>query len=86
MSMQWDEFMKLVEASMGEISDNGLEHIQYMTAYKWAARAIAAKMMDRDVHEVTEYSHEALEHAALIDDESVLADIRQLFRTYSINT
>lgn len=86
MAMQWEELMKLVEASMHEISDTGLEHIQYMTAYKWAARAIAAKMLEREAHEVTEYSHEALEHAALVDDETVLSDIKQIFRTYGIST
>lgn len=79
------KFEQLIEDSFDEVN-NGVEGVQYMTAYKWAARAVAAKFLGKDQHEITEYSHEALEHAALVDDEKVLKHIRTIFKQLQITT
>ena len=79
------KFEQLIEDSFDEVN-NGVEGVQYMTAYKWAARAVAAKFLGKDQHEITEYSHEALEHAALVNDESVLKQVRAIFKQLQITT
>lgn len=71
-----------------EIDQKSLEQIQRETAIKWASRACAAykNLADSllDVWEIqaTEYAHEAIEHAALCEDEGVLESVRKAINKY----
>lgn len=72
-----------LEEARKEITSKTLDQIQRETAYKWASRALAAKeMFDQQqfMLDYNEYLHEALEHAALVEDESFFLEIRSLFK------
>jgi hypothetical protein len=67
---------RLAEA-LHEIATTPRSRIEAETAYKWAARAVAAHQRGwtRDAHD---YFHEAIEHAAVADpDGSVLLHVVQ---------
>lgn len=64
-------------AAIVELQQKTLQQIQAETAYKWAYRAWAAYQLNL-VHDVVEYRHEALEHAALCDDDRVLVSVRAI--------
>ena len=79
------------QAALNELSQKTLEQIQTETAIKWAYRAWAAytfanghmingrrEMMSAATHNAAEYEHEAIEHAALCGDDSVLAQVRTI--------
>jgi hypothetical protein len=72
-----------ISESVDELGRKGLREIQIETAYKWAGRAIAAKMMGigGDAHE---YAHEAIEHAALSGDFALLHEIRERFEANGV--
>jgi hypothetical protein len=71
-----------VEAAKKEITTKSLNTIQKETAYKWASRAMAAKEMfsfnSQFMLDYNEYVHEALEHAALVEDEGFFLEIKGL--------
>jgi len=68
-----------IEEAIKELQEKTLDQIQRETAIKWAGRALAARHLasESEVAEVqyqlsmdhNEYVHEALEHAALVEDE-----------------
>lgn len=73
-----------LDSARKEIREKTLDQIQRETAYKWASRALAAREMFEDdqqfILDYAEYTHEALEHAALVDDESFFQEIRALLK------
>ena len=74
-----------VASAIKEITEKSLDTIQRETAYKWASRALAAKELfsenEQYILDYNEYLHEALEHAALVDDETFFMEIKSQFRT-----
>jgi hypothetical protein len=70
-----DDFDKKVEEATQELSGKTLIQVQTETAWKWAARAVAAFKSNKkeDFHE---YCHEAYEHAALASVE-LLTEVRK---------
>jgi hypothetical protein len=64
-----------IKTSLAEIQQKSLTEIQRETAEKWCARSLAAYMLFHEHGDTTwyldaeEYRHEALEHAALIEDD-----------------
>jgi hypothetical protein len=68
--------------ALAEISTKTLKQIQIETAYTWAYRAwaaysIACERQDNALFaDAIEYEHEAIEHAALADDEETLTNVR----------
>lgn len=75
------------QQALAELAEKTIEQIQRETAYTWAyrawaARELATKTTSRAAFlgmmcDATEYSAEAVEHAALAGDE-VLSDVRQI--------
>ena len=76
---------KSVRDAMEELMEKDLDQIQVETAIKWCSRSIAAKLMDRDEKEITEYAHEAVEHAALSGNDEVLFLVRDALRQLGIS-
>ena len=74
---------KSIEASLVELEQKSLQQIQVETAIKWAGRACAAAMLDRH-DEAHEFAHEAIEHAALSNDDRLLKQIRLAFVRYGV--
>jgi hypothetical protein len=70
-----DQAMK--RAALEELRHKTLVQIQVETAYTWAYRSWAARQHALDA-DAQEYAHEALEHAALSEDDQVLADVRRI--------
>jgi hypothetical protein len=79
--------------AMGELARNSLAVIQLETAEKWAYRARAARvyayealrsgdnlLAARWMRDATEYTHEAIEHAALCGDDRILHAVRRITR------
>lgn len=79
--------MSLMEKSIGdalvELRKKTLHQIQIETAYKWAGRACAASMMGKP-NDAEEYAHEAIEHAALSGDDSLLAEVRRAHSRFGL--
>ena len=79
--------MSLMEKSIGdalvELRKKTLRQIQVETAYKWSGRACAAAMLGR-MDDAEEYAHEAIEHAALSGDDSLLAEVRRAHTRFGI--
>lgn len=63
-----------------ELRQKSLHDIQVETALKWMGRALAATMLRRSPSEVTEYAHEAVEHAALTGDLKLINDVMMILR------
>lgn len=66
---------EIAEAKL-ELVEKSIQQIQYETAMKWLARAMAAysfyldnKHMPKWLFVAAEYATEALEHAALVGDD-----------------
>ena len=74
-----------VQEGVAELQQKSLNTIQVETALKWFGRALAARMIGRDDREVTEYAHEAIEHAALSGDDTLLKTIRATFNYHQIS-
>lgn len=73
------------KAALDELTSKTLQQIQIETAYKWAYRAWAAYTVAASnigvvrqqwLSDALEYEHEAVEHAALADEQGVLEDVR----------
>lgn len=77
------EMRKYITDGMKELSTKTLLEIQRETAMKWAGRACAAAVLNRDA-DAHEYGHEAIEHAALSGDDQLLALIRRVFAEYNV--
>jgi hypothetical protein len=75
---------EFVHEAVAELHQKSLNTIQVETAFKWGGRALAARALGRPEQEVTEYAHEAIEHAALSGDDNVLKTLRNAFRQYRI--
>lgn len=73
------DLVKSAKEAMAELRTKDLKQIQVETAAKWCGRAIAAKVMGFDERDVTEFAHEAIEHAALSGDDNVLRTVREAF-------
>lgn len=73
-----------IEAAKKELQEKTLTDIQMETAYKWASRALACRELFEDNNQLmldySEYMHEALEHAALVEDEAFFIEIKRLFK------
>ena len=65
--------------AIAELQQKTLQQIQVETAYTWAYRASAARALGLDADAI-EYEHEALEHAALSGDDTVLYTVRRIVR------
>jgi hypothetical protein len=64
--------------AIGELRSSSITAIQWSTAVTWAGRAIASFQLFEEAGDLSrlldaeDYMHEALEHAALTGDESLL--------------
>ena len=78
-------------AAVAELREKSIQMIQAETAVTWAHRAWAARELARSEmaaghtadawrlsHDSVEYEHEAVEHAALCEDDTVLAAVRAI--------
>lgn len=83
-----------LEAAQKELSEKSYIDIQMETAWKWASRAVVAYQASIDGKNTpeklgwylqgVEYGHEAIEHAALVEDKGkVLNDIQSNLEKYS---
>lgn len=81
-----------LEAAKAELLTKSYNDIQKETAWKWASRAaVTFQEVVRDpINALSswiaaeEYFHEAVEHAALYDDTTLLAEIRDAVRPYEV--
>lgn len=79
-----------VKAAQAELNTKRYDDIQRETACKWAGRAAASyqDLIDGRPEKLTlwtlgqEYMHEALEHAALCGDGSLVKDIKDAILPY----
>lgn len=71
------DLTKSTAEALSELQQKSLKQIQVETAEKWCGRAAAARLLGLPERDVTEFAHEAIEHAALSGDDSVLRIIRK---------
>lgn len=80
-----------IQEALEELKNKNLNDIQIETAYKWASRAAASyqncleseglkKMACFVIGE--EYFHEAVEHAALVEGQDLLSQIKKELVSY----
>ena len=73
-----------IKDAITELQEKSLDSIQRETAYKWASRAMAALELahtnEQYLLDYSEYQHEALEHAALVEDEAFFLEIKRIFK------
>lgn len=83
--------MLKVEEAVQELSQKNLNQIQTETAWKWASRAAASFQNSLTAEKAKkfacfacgeEYAHEALEHAALVDGDDVISQIKKELEPY----
>jgi hypothetical protein len=71
-----------IESALKELKTKSLDTIQRETSYKWASRALAAQKLfgtdNQFMLDYNEYVHEALEHAALVEDEKFFLEIKKI--------
>lgn len=75
-----------VKEAMAELAEKDITQIQVETAIKWCGRAVAAKLIGLKERDVTEFAHEAIEHAALSGDDITLRRVRIAFEELGIET
>lgn len=80
------DIFKATEEALKELQEKGMKQIQVETAAKWCGRAMAARMLGLSERDVTEFAHEAVEHAALSGDEQVLRTVRIALEEFEIET
>ncbi|NDC38685.1 MAG: hypothetical protein EBZ48_11615 [Proteobacteria bacterium] len=80
------DMVDLTLDALAELDKKDMKTIQVETAEKWCGRALAAKLMGRAERDVTEFAHEAVEHAALSGDEATLRTIRIALEEFGIET
>ncbi len=71
------DLTKSTREAITELKEKDLKTIQIETAAKWCGRAAAAKLLGLRERDVTEFAHEAIEHAALSGDNETLDIIRR---------
>jgi hypothetical protein len=80
-----------VPEALEELKVRNLDQIQTETAWKWASRAAASFencVNSTDIKQVTcfaigeEYFHEALEHAALVEGDDVISQVKEALVPY----
>ena len=76
---------EIIEEAIEELQEKELNDIQIETAKKWCGRAIAAQILSKDEREITEYAHEAVEHAALSGNERVVYEIMRTLKSFGIS-
>lgn len=73
-----------IEEAKKEIEAKSLDDIQRETAIKWAYRSIAATELSQGDDEyglmISEFEHEAREHASLCDDLDFLKEVVELMQ------
>ena len=81
--------MTTVDEARRELFQKTRAEIEEETAFKWAARAVAAYQLsamqqpNRFLRDAEDYYHEAIEHAALADHSGgVLRRVREWFHQY----
>lgn len=72
-----------ITKALDELKRKSLIEIQIETALVWCGRACAAERLGLLVDAV-EYAHEAIEHAALSGDDSVLKYVRGLLVEFRV--
>lgn len=80
------DIFKATEEALTELAGKDIRQIQVETAAKWCGRALAARIMGLPERDVTEFAHEAVEHAALAGDDEVLRTVRIAFEEFEIET
>ena len=80
------DIFKATEEALTELKGKEMRQIQIETAAKWCGRALAARMMGLSERDVTEFAHEAVEHAALSGDEQALRTVRIALEEFEIET
>lgn len=86
MTMANIDLEKSTVEAMDELGQKNMQQIQIETAAKWCGRAVAAKLMDMSDRDITEFAHEAIEHAALSGDEEIFLIIRSALKQFNIQT
>lgn len=81
--MARNAFDQAIEDGLAELRKKTLHQIQVETAIKWCGRACAAALMGR-MDDAEEYAHEAIEHAALSGDDSLLKGVRSALAKFSV--
>lgn len=61
-----------------ELSKKSIEEIQVATAITWLGRAVAS--VESNPNDAKEYAHEAIEHAALSEDDNLLKTVRKVLK------
>lgn len=69
-----------IEECIIELQIVPFTEIQRKTAWKWANRAIAADLLGSD--STSEYRGEALEHAALVEEDGFVDELRKYIDEY----
>lgn len=72
-----------IAKALEELKKKSLVEIQVETALVWCGRACAASQLGLQVDSV-EYAHEAIEHAALSGNDSVLTYVRGLLEQFKV--
>ena len=80
------DIFKATEEAITELQEKGMKQIQVETAAKWCGRARAARILGLSERDITEFAHEAVEHAALSGDEQVLRIVRIALEEFEIET
>ncbi|NDC22799.1 MAG: hypothetical protein EBZ49_01530 [Proteobacteria bacterium] len=80
------DFNKAAADALRELGEKSIRDIQVETAVKWCGRAVAARTMGLDDRDVTEFAHEAIEHAALSGDDELLRTVRRALAQFNIST
>jgi hypothetical protein len=74
-----------ITRAWNEIEIKSLKDVQRETALVWMGRACAASMQLGVVSpDTVEYAHEAIEHAALCGDDTVLRVVRESLADHGI--
>ena len=85
---KWIKADLTVEEAKKEVKEKTTEEINKETAFKWASRAIACLEFSKEavdeaekkewVARADDFSHEALEHSALVGDASFAKEIHDM--------
>lgn len=78
--------IEATQEALDELQGKGMKQIQVETAAKWCGRALAARMMGLPERDVTEFAHEAVEHAALSGVDETLRAVRAALDELGIET
>lgn len=72
-----------IDKATAELAEKSLADIQVETALTWCGRACVAARMGLGA-DAKEYAHEAIEHAALSDEDGLLDTVRAAIRFHGI--